>query len=193
MIRTRKLRGRVCQGDVFGEVPFIEYAVETNGIIEVSKIVFPLVIVLSQDCDLQQDSKNSSLRRDAAAGSLLLSVLVAPLYNAVHVLNGEHLSELGIRVTPITSSTAKHLLTTNQNPRYHYFEFPDKDHLVPCIVDFKHYFSINAKFLQDVRRTHRVTSVSTLFREDISHRFASYLARIGLPNAIAKVREQDTR
>ena len=32
---------RVCQGDIISNVEFIEYAVEKNGQIEISKIKFP--------------------------------------------------------------------------------------------------------------------------------------------------------
>ena len=46
---------RVSQGDLIEDVEFIEYAIEKNGNIEVSKINFPLIIVLTQDCDLNQD------------------------------------------------------------------------------------------------------------------------------------------
>ncbi len=43
------------QCDIFRDVEFIEYVKEDDSSIEVSKIVFPQVIVLTQACDLQQD------------------------------------------------------------------------------------------------------------------------------------------
>lgn len=46
---------RLSQGDLIKDVEFIEYAIEKKGDIEVSKINFPLIIVLTQDCDLNQD------------------------------------------------------------------------------------------------------------------------------------------
>ncbi len=59
MEQTVKTEGiteeRICQGDIFKDVEFIEYATEKSGTVEISKIIFPFVIVLSQDCDLQQD------------------------------------------------------------------------------------------------------------------------------------------
>ena len=39
---------RLSQGDIIKDVEFIEYAIEKNGDIEVSKINFPLIIVLTQ-------------------------------------------------------------------------------------------------------------------------------------------------
>lgn len=50
-IRIRK-RARIFQGDIYKDVEFIEYAIEKSGVIEISKIVFPFVVVLTQDCDL---------------------------------------------------------------------------------------------------------------------------------------------
>jgi hypothetical protein len=55
----------------------IEHVLEKDGVIEVSKVVFPLVVVLTQDCDLAQDF---TFRRASTQDKWLLSVLVAPLY-----------------------------------------------------------------------------------------------------------------
>ena len=47
MIKVKKQKqARISQGDIFRDIDFIEYVSEKSGIIEVSKIVFPLVIVL---------------------------------------------------------------------------------------------------------------------------------------------------
>ena len=46
---------RIKQGDILTDVEYIEYADVVDGVIKVSKIVFPLVIVLTQDCDLTWD------------------------------------------------------------------------------------------------------------------------------------------
>ena len=55
-ILTMKQReSRVCQGDVLRDVRWVEYVAESNGEIEVCRIEFPLAIVLTQDCDLEQD------------------------------------------------------------------------------------------------------------------------------------------
>lgn len=175
----RSRRTRISQGDVFRDVECIEHAVEKRGIIEVSKIVFPLVIVLTQDCDLAQDSAN---RGKDTQSTKLLSVLVAPLYNAEHVFQGEHLADIGIKMAPITkSATPGKTLMQNERPRYHYIDFPKEIPLVASVADFKHYFSVHVSYLENVRKKNFVCRLSDLFREDVSQRFASYLARIGLP------------
>ena len=47
---------RISQGDIYKDIEYIEYAFEKDGYIHISKIIFPLVIVLTQDCDLAQDA-----------------------------------------------------------------------------------------------------------------------------------------
>ncbi len=184
MVRVRRQRkARLVQGDVLRNVEFIEYAVEKSGNIEISKIVFPLVIVLTQDCDLQQDY---SFRLPKAASRTqdkwLLSVLVAPLYNVEHVYSGEHLAELEMKMAPINrSKTPGKNLIRNETPRYHYLDFPETVPVPPCVIDFKHYFSVNVSHLKKMKTKNFVCQVSDLYREDISQRFASFLARVGLP------------
>jgi len=176
---------RTSQGDVFREIECIEYVAEKNGVVEVSKIVFPLVVVLTQDCDLEQDARYRGRResRPSNQDKKLFSVLVAPLYNAEHVFQGEHLAELGLTMTSINRGrTEGKTLMQNERPRYHYLDFPADIPVVPSIADFKHYFSVSIAYLNKVRPQNFVCRLSELFREDLSQRFAAYLARIGLPD-----------
>ncbi len=184
MIKVKlQKHARICQGDIFREIEFIEYVSEKSGIIEVSKIVFPIVIVLTQDCDLEQDYKfRWSRQYTGTQDKWLISVLVAPLYNVEHVYEGEHLSELGMQMQKINKRKSPgEYLRKNNVPRYHYLEFPDEVEIVPSVIDFKHYFSANVKYLKRIKKRNFVCRVSELYREDISQRFASYLSRIGLP------------
>ncbi len=155
---------------------------EKEGIIEVSKIIFPFIIVLTQDCDLEQDSKIRYKQLPTQTqDKLILSVLVAPIYNVEHVYSGEHLSQLEIKMRMIPRKrTEGEYLVSNQLPRYHYLDFPPELKIAPSVIDFKHYFSVNVEYLKG-KKSDLVCRVSPLFREDISQRFASYLARIGLP------------
>jgi hypothetical protein len=182
MIKVRRSRSsRICQGDILRDVEFIEYAVERAGKIEVSKVVFPLTIVLTQDCDLEQDYR---FRRSPATtqDKWLISVLMAPVYNVEHVYDGAHLSELGIQMERINKNRSPgQYLRNNERPRYHYLEFPEAVPVVPSVVDFKHYFSVNGLYLRKLKLRNFVCTISDLFREDVSVRFASFLARIGLP------------
>lgn len=182
MIQTNSGSCRIQQGDLFRDIEYIEYLEEKEGIIEGSKIIFPLVIVLTQDCDLEQDYHSRIMGPDEKnQDKWLISVLVAPLYNVEHVYRGEHLKELGLTMQEIKkSNTAVNYLKTNQNPRYHYLEFPKTIEIVPSVIDFKHYFSVNINYLFSIKETNFICSVSSLFREQISQRFSSFLSRIGV-------------
>lgn len=179
VVVNRRRLGRVSQGDVFRDVECIEYAIEKRGIVEVSKIIFPLVVVLTQDCDLEQDFNG---RVKEKQNNKLLSVLVVPLYNAEHVFTGEHLSDLQISGTTINKKRTEGMaLMQNERPRYHYIDFPAQVPVVASIADFKHYFSVHTAYLEKIRPKNFICRLDDLFREDLSQRFAAYLGRIGLP------------
>jgi hypothetical protein len=187
-------RNRLAQGDILRDIRWLEYANEVSGKIEVSWIVFPLAIILTQDCDLEQDVLTRS-EPQKTEDKMLISVLLAPLYNVEHVYAGEHLSELKIRkanhcidktihMEPLPKSgNTGNFLKNNERPRYHYLEFDEDIPIVPSVIDFKHYFTATADYLHQVHATNFVASVAPLFREDIAIRFASYLSRVGLPSS----------
>jgi hypothetical protein len=181
VLRTKS--ARVSQGDVIRDIEVLERATVRSGIVEISRIQFPLIIVLTQDCDLEQDHRvrrRRSVARDQ--DKELFSALVAPLYNAEHVFKGDHLSELGRKMMEINrSKTPGSNLMRNETPRFHYLEFPEQVPVVASVIDFKHFFSVSLHELTAKKRTNFVCQVSDLFREDISQRFASFLSRIGLP------------
>jgi hypothetical protein len=181
-VRTNRLR-RISQGDIFRDVECVEYVAERRGVLEVSKLVFPLVVVLTQDCDLEQDARYQAPDGTPSThDKKLFSALVVPLYNAEHVYQGQHLIDLGLTMTqvPHKGMTGSNL-KQNERPRYHYLNFPDDIPIVPAIADFKHYFSVNLAYLQKLRQKQFVCRLSELYREDLSQRFAAYLSRIGLP------------
>lgn len=184
MVKVKKTRiSRVSQGDILRDVEHIEYLSEKQGNLELSKIIFPLVVVLTQDCDLAQDYKFRWSRYNAKTeDKFLLSVLVAPMYNAEHVYTGEQLSELGMKMEQISQKKSPgNCLRNNETPRLHYLEFESGVPIVPSVIDFKHYFSVNVAYLKKLKSTNFVCQLSELYREDVSQRFSSFLARIGLP------------
>lgn len=181
-VRTNKLP-RLCQGDVLRDIECIEYATEESGNIEISKINFPLVVVLTQDCDLAQDFtfRFSEVPRETQ-DKYLLSVLVAPLYNVEHVYRGEHLTEIDMKMADINQAKSPgQNLRNNETARYHYLAFPAEIPVPNCVIDFKHYFSANVLHLKYLKETRFVCQIPELYREDMSQRFASFLSRVGLP------------
>lgn len=177
---------RVSQGDVIEWIEFIEYAIENEGNIEISKIKFPLVIVLTQDCDLSQDHmfRNSAPPKQTQ-DKQLMSILVAPIYNIEHFYEGNHLNEVGLTMEPFEKRpdrTKNGLLLNNEIPRYHYLKFRGTAPIVESVIDFKHYFSVNVLYIEKMKKSNFIGKVSELYREDISQRFSSFLSRIGLPD-----------
>lgn len=186
MIKARTTReGRICQGDIIADVEHVEYVIQKGGYVEVSRVTFPLVIVLTQDCDLMQDYRVRWSRQETPnQDKLLVSTLLAPLYNAEHLREGTHLEDLGRTMQRINSDRWK-ILKNNETPRYHYVQFEENVTIVPSVIDFKHYFSVNVEYLKKLKRDNFVCRVAEIYREDISLRYASFLARIGLPDVLA--------
>lgn len=178
-----KKYNRVCQGDVYSNVEFIEQVKESEGIIEINKIQFPIVLVITQDCDMAQDLKYRLDETDTKDDDkLILSAIVVPLYNAEHVFSGTHYSELNRKMRDAWKSQARNDLKNNQTPRYHYLVFPKDYRIPPSIIDFKHYFCVDVEYLMQLRKGGNfICKIAELYREHISQRFAYYLSRIGLP------------
>lgn len=171
---------RVSQGDIYKDVDYIEYVAESNGDIEISKIVFPYVMVLTQDCDLEQYF--SKYIKVGNQDKFLFSAIVAPVYNAQHVLSGAHLEELDLKMQTINNSkTHIRFLQNNEISRYHYLEFPESVPMVSSVIDFKHYFTVHIQYLLKKQTDSFVCKVSELYRESICQRFANFLSRIALP------------
>lgn len=174
--------GRLCQGDIIKDVLHIQKATIEKNILTVEQIRFPLIVVLTQDCDLNQDFDHRTKELGKNQDKHILSVLVAPVYNYEHVLTGSHLSNLDRQMQQIKRGTTQDQnLRNNEIPRYHFLDFPAEIPVVKSVIDFKHYFSVDVESLESHRKTSLVCEISPLFRESISVRFSYYLSRIGLP------------
>ncbi|MFI3214822.1 MAG: hypothetical protein R3Y24_16035 [Eubacteriales bacterium] len=176
----------VNQCDVFRNIEFIESVKEDGNVIEVSKINFPLAIVLTQACDLQQDFSSRKRIQESKNGNhdkYLISVIVAPIYNVEDFRLGEHLEQLGLKMEG-KGSRNKSLcggIIKNENKRFHFLKFTDDVAIVESVIDFKHYFSVTVNYLNETYDKKYVCSVDSLYRELISQRFSNFLSRIGLP------------
>lgn len=72
---------RIRQGDIIRDVEYIESVSEQSGIVTISKIIFPLIVVLTQDCDLTWDYNSRINSHRHNNDKYLFSTIVAPLYN----------------------------------------------------------------------------------------------------------------
>jgi len=181
----RNQNNRINQGDIFKNIIHIESWDENNNELKISRIFYPYIVILSQDCDLRED--HSIIEKSDKS---LVSVLVAPLYNFDQFLCGEHLQDLEIKSRQINKESKKGKLTTefknlinNEIPRFHVIEFPPKSKLVKSVVDFKHYFSVSIEYLNKIKAKNFEYPLPFLYRERLCQRFSNYLSRIGLPES----------
>ncbi|MDR3223566.1 MAG: hypothetical protein LBT66_07555 [Methanobrevibacter sp.] len=193
---------RIFQGDIFTDMNMISYEVEENkkeNKIEVNyeKIIFPYLIVVSQDCDLELDfnkreliENNSLDNKESEKQSydkFLDSILVCPAFPSEDLKEGNHLKDMGRIIGNIPTKRWK-TVKNNDNPRYHYLDkgkIKDNDGNEVMIdslaIDFKKYYTIPRNYLYYYKKDKYIASLNELIREDLSNRFAYFLSRIGLP------------
>lgn len=182
--------GQIHQGDVYCDIDYIEYADVIDGRVDISKIRYQYVMVLSQECDLTQDyreRKKKTTGEPMIYDKVLQSVIVVPMFNYEHFKDGSHLSNLGFKMATDyinPKRTPAKTLMQNNNPRYHYIDFGESIPIVPSVMDFKRFFTIDINMLYKIKNSHYICSVDTLFRERTSQRFSNFLSRIGLPDGV---------
>lgn len=171
---------RLCQGDILSDITLFEPTIAEGAEVGAVERLFPFVVVLTQDCDLQQDAdaRNAADKKDD--DKYLQSVLLCPAYQSERMRKGEHLQGLGL-VMQSFNSAAWSMLKKNNNARYHYLEEEAAQQLPDLVLDFKQYFTAPREFFCQRYKSNYVTSLGPLFRELLSQRFANYLSRIGLP------------
>lgn len=185
MIRIHyEFEEQIHQGDIIRNVEYIQKIEPLDDYkFKITFIEFPLVIVLTQECDLDLDYKaRTGLLEKNPQDKMLMSVIVSPLYNAEQVFIGKHLEELDNRQMQDMNSKIRSPIKINENPRYYFLKFPAEENMNDLVIDFKHYFSVEIGALEKLKKTNFEFGVNELYREDISQRFVTYLARIRLPH-----------
>lgn len=170
---------RICQGDILRDFEYIEFVSNNKKTGTGIKKIFPYLLVLSQDCDLESDHKNHMECKDNQ-DKYLISILVCPGYSAEELREGTHLKEYGLKMNRINSERWNNI-KNNQNSRYHFLRGAQKLQIPNLIIDFKHYYTISRDVLYKNFNDFYLASINELFRESLSQRFTNYLSRIGLP------------
>lgn len=189
---NEKYKGRVSQGDIYKNVWCFENISEDAENIYIKRVNFPYVVVLTQDCDIQQHGEYVNHK-----SGQLFSVLVAPVYNAATFMEGKHLEKLNLEAPSYVTSrnkgklfneTGQYINSTgmsiikNDIQRFHYIPLDEDVDIPPCIVDFKNYFSVGMEFLESDKKNDFICRLKPLYRELLTQRFSNFLSRIGLPN-----------
>lgn len=172
--------GRFRQGEILANVltlvangvPF--NASSPDAILE----TLAFAVVLSQDCDLEQDFEQRKLGNDQS-DRILPQTLLCSLFSR------EELPPVGGH-----NSALWKLIKKNTSPRYHYLregspaieglvhEFPQ------LTADFKFYVTVPTDVLYSQAtqgQVQRLANLESPYAEHLSTRFAYYLARIALP------------
>jgi len=175
----------VMQGDLFQDFPYILWTELVNGEPESLEIDISYFVILTQACDLEQDFCGRNISKDEngimSHNAFLPSILICPAHLAERFREGEHLQNFKIK-TQRQNSDKWPVIMKNDDKRYHYLDGDKAMEIPDLVVDFKHYFTIPTDKLQSVLKKHYTGSLRELYRENLSHRFAFYLSRIGLPD-----------
>lgn len=177
---------RFCQGDILRDITIVEWAEEVEDAppeerFQITDRHIPYVVLLTQDCDLEQDHVNRAKASSDTQDKFLQSILVCPAYGVDDFRQGKHLEKLELQMQSFSQKNFDKI-KRNQIYRYHYLP-ANRDLQVPeLVVDFKHYFTgPRDRIYDDYRSEHYLATLQILFRDELSSRFAHYLSRIGLP------------
>lgn len=181
---------RISQGDLFRDIAIRLLSGEPtpDGDMNVQETIYNYAIVLSQECDLEQDYVNrqkaeGEVNEDVKHDKYLPTILLAPAYLGQSLREGNHLALLNLRMERYNSSRWDPI-TKNENKRYHFISSATEINVPELVVDFKHYFTVPRDFFYPTffNERHYVASLNPLFREDLSSRFGHFLSRIGTPD-----------
>jgi len=154
---------------------------------EIQSLLHPRVIVMTADCDLEQDftvrfdddrpgNYVDILERDYVNSALLPHALLCDVYEA---------TEIRSRTPPGTEGWRR--IQQNQNERYHHFGAADVNQggeLPDLYLDFKKTFALP---VEDVYaglggKVVRLAVVPPVYLHDVIHRLYNFLSRVGLPD-----------
>lgn len=170
---------RISQGDIVTDLRMAAGLAEGSEDFDIVDI--PFAIVLSQECDLEQDF-DVQKKPTENGDKILPTILVCPAYNLKQFQTGDHYVHLnGRKMRAWTSGEATKLTSNTQHERYHKL-IEDLEFSIPeLIIDFKHFYTVPRDLMYSIYKNGYKASTKPLFREHISRRFANYLSRIGLP------------
>jgi len=147
---------------------------------EIEEIEHPYAVVMSPDCDLEQDfaERTDSVKKDAQPDKLIPNIL---LLEAITV------DEL--RATTSPGKDIWKRIRQNKDERYHVLEDvpvngdSDGKGLPALGIDFKRYFTVPTDELHEQcgNTAKRRCYMESPYAEHINRRFAEFLSRVALP------------
>ena len=139
------------QGDIFEDVPIPSWVILDGQIVVKRKksITLDFAIVVSQDCDLEQDFRNWNKRKKILSRDKILpSILVCAAYPSEKLKLGTHCGE-DVKMVDWIQEKKSGDLENNNHARFHFLkestEYDKKTYgiSIPSLaIDFKHFYTL---------------------------------------------------
>lgn len=177
--------GSLRQGEILSNLKQFKLNLESLGSDKplTEPIIHPFAIVMTQDCDCEQDFKP---RKDGITSNATIpSILFCEVVAAEQLRNRDK----GNKTIDINSSVWKQV-RINKNERYHFLEaIPDtndssSEGLPELALDFKRYFTIptdEVYYRLEIGETIRRSRLISPYLEHLTSRFYYFQSRIALP------------
>jgi hypothetical protein len=188
--------GPLRQAEVLRDVIEVRAVELTDGNVGFVRREHPLSVVMTQDCDLEQDYFLRYPGSDSAPGpnevdtapNALRVVLLCDAYDA---------GDIEPYLPAKFNRKERELILGNRNERYHCLEESASSidpPLPPILLDLRTPFGVTATLLyaeleEGIAR--RAAIVPPIFMHDLMHRFYGYHARVALPPAQDQVADAD--
>lgn len=156
---------------------------DSDSLYVVNPIKHPFAIIVSQDCDLEQDF-NYRFKDKGNPRHELPSVLFCQAQSVKNFQNSADYKNL------FKSRTFKNYFTNNNEFRYHFIqEIPEEYDACNCGlpelgIDFKRYFSLpTVEIYHRIKLTHtyRRSVLKSPYRDHFNQRFHNFNNRVALP------------
>ena len=135
-------------------------------------------VILSQDCDLEQDYNARQQEDQTRIDKQLFGTLLCGVYEEDELRSGEY-REGAVKL----GQKEWKFVQQNMSPRYQYLGYVRGPNC-PLVIDFKDYFFVPVTYLYekiDQEEVSRMTSMDSPWRDHLLQRFGFYMTRIGLP------------
>lgn len=181
--RTSSREGPILQGEIISDISIFVAAPgyhlpQWSG--AGSVIRSPWAVVLSQDCDLEQDYRNRYGAEGRSEMRILENILLCPARTAAEVF---------IKIKG-QGTTVREYVEHNKNERYQYLSRVPTEQdaagkgIDPLILDFKRYFTVSTGDLYEQVQTTAIRRCVLLpsYLEHLTTRFCYFQYRVALPD-----------
>ena len=183
---------QICQGDIFKDVKYTYISAVYDDTVEVVEYTFPMAIIISQACDVDSMSRLVDMK-SGKVNKFMPSILLCPIYDKEEAKKMTHiddaftelkLSKIVEKDKPLFTSKEFDVVTNDWHYRFHSLRIVEEKKgntlLENVIIDFKHYFTVPAAYLY-ANRNNRFCHLDSLFAEQVTLKFATFLSRVAIP------------